>query len=112
MGKRETALYCDHCKERYSHSSAVMDGSLARCPDCGSLMRFVDTAPSERPAIEAALADIEAALKNHKERLEHTQEEDVFVRGYYAGYTEGLKRAISAIRYEIGIRQDPPNISF
>jgi DNA-directed RNA polymerase subunit RPC12/RpoP len=107
MNKQETVLYCDHCKERHSLDMAIMDGTLARCPDCGSLLRNADIAPSECPAIEAALAGIEAALKSHKERPEYTQE-----RGYSAGYTEGLERAISEIRYEIGIRQNPPNISF
>jgi hypothetical protein len=112
MGKREAALFCDHCKEQYSPNIAIIDGPFARCPDCGSLMRFVDTAPSERSAIEAALADIEADLKNRELKPEEERETDTFLRGYRAGYTEGLKRAISAIRYEIGIRLNPPNISF
>jgi hypothetical protein len=112
MGKRETALFCDHCKESHSKYAAFRDGAFRRCPDCGSLMRFEDTAPSERPAIEAALADIEADLKSRELKPGDERENDTFLRGYCTGYTEGLKRAISAIRYEIGIRQNPPNISF
>jgi hypothetical protein len=47
--------------------------------------------------------ELEAARNNGK---------NAFTKDYHAGYTDGLKHAISSVNIEIGIRQNPPNINY
>jgi hypothetical protein len=66
-----------------------------------------------RPApLIAVLRALESDLALFKTESSHKEEEDMFMRGYHAGYTYGLKRAISIVNSEIGIRQNPPNINY
>jgi hypothetical protein len=62
--------------------------------------------------IEAVLQDLEGHLVRYEAEPGREAETDRFSRGWDAGYIGGLKRAISIVNYEIGIRQDPPNINY
>jgi hypothetical protein len=64
-----------------------------------------------RPAgLEAVLQELETQLAVYEAELYYRG--DLAREMYRAGYREGLRRAINIIRYEIGIRQDPPNINY
>jgi hypothetical protein len=56
--------------------------------------------------------ELNVALARHKADPSHEAETDTFIRGHNAGYENGLKRAIDTVNYQIGIRQDPPNINY
>jgi hypothetical protein len=59
---------------------------------------------------------LQAICQDLKSKFEKFKEEDggwdTFSRGYRTGYIGGLKYAIDAINYEIGIRLSPPNINY
>jgi hypothetical protein len=67
-----------------------------------------------RPApLKAVLQELELALaRNKADRAAHKENEDLYDRAFRAGYEYGLKRAIEIVNYEIGIRQNPPNIFY
>jgi hypothetical protein len=62
--------------------------------------------------LKAVLRELESTLA--REEANHSREEvkDMFISGCHAGYADGLKRSISIVNYEIGIRQNPPNINY
>jgi hypothetical protein len=66
-----------------------------------------------RPApLKAVLGELETALARYEADSAHEAETDKFLRGCHAGYIDGLKRAISIVNMEIGMRLDPPNINY
>jgi hypothetical protein len=66
-----------------------------------------------RPApLKAVLQQLEAYLARYKNEYSPKAAKDDFMRGLYSGYIDGLKKAISIVNMEIGIRQDPPNINY
>ena len=62
--------------------------------------------------LQSVLNELNAALARYEADFVHEAEENTFACGCHAGYRDGLKRAISIVQYEIGIRQNPPNISY
>jgi hypothetical protein len=68
--------------------------------------------PKGADPLKAVLQGLESALARYKADPSLETEEDVFYRGLHAGYENGLKRAIDIVNYEIGIRQEPPNINY
>jgi hypothetical protein len=65
-----------------------------------------------RPApLQAVLRELEVSLARNNDR-DHKENEDLYDRGFRAGYEYGLKRAIEIVNYEIGIRQNPPNVFY
>ena len=62
-------------------------------------------------ALKAVLQELEFTLARYKADPAHESEKDIFIRGIHAGYEYGIKRAVEIVNYEIGIRQDPPNIN-
>jgi hypothetical protein len=62
--------------------------------------------------LEAVLRELENAIVRYKEITSPETETDTFYRGRHAGYESGMKRAIEIVNYEIGIRQDSPNINY
>jgi hypothetical protein len=60
----------------------------------------------------AVLRALESDLARFKAEYSHKEEEDTFIRGCHYGHIDGLKRAISLVRCEIGIRMNPPNIDY
>jgi hypothetical protein len=68
---------------------------------------------SYRPApLEAVLRELENALVRYKDATSPETETDIFCRGRHIGYESGIKRAVEIVNYEIGIRQNPPNINY
>jgi hypothetical protein len=66
-----------------------------------------------RPApLKAVLQELESALARFVTNSSCEEKEDMFIKGCHAGYIDGLKRAIGIVNYEIGIRQNPPNIFY
>jgi hypothetical protein len=66
-----------------------------------------------RPApLQAVLRELETQLAKYEADPAHETETDKFLRGCHSGYIDGLKKAISIVNMEIGIRQDPPNINY
>jgi hypothetical protein len=66
----------------------------------------------EQRLLERIVKELESDLARYKADPSHETGKDMFSRGLYAGYEHGLKRAVNIVNYEIGIRQDPPNISY
>jgi hypothetical protein len=62
--------------------------------------------------LEAVLEDLERTLAKYEAEPAHKAETDKFLKGCRAGYADGLRYAINIVNYEIGIRQDPPNINY
>jgi hypothetical protein len=58
------------------------------------------------------LNELKPLLARSKADPSHKNETDTFIRGLYAGYEDGLKRAIEIVNYQIGIRLDPPDIFY
>jgi hypothetical protein len=66
-----------------------------------------------RPApLKAALQELKLALARYKTDPALLVKEELFDRAFRAGYEYGIKRAIEIVNYEIGIRQNPPNIFY
>jgi hypothetical protein len=74
-----------------------------------------DKAPAQSPDIpetlQSVLTELNVALARYEADSPH-KDKTAFMRGLYAGYMDGLKRAISIVNCEIGIRQNPPNINY
>jgi hypothetical protein len=68
--------------------------------------------PYPRSPLKAVLQELETALARYEADPAHEAETDKFLRGCHAGYIDGLKRAISIVNMEIGIRQNPPNNNY
>jgi hypothetical protein len=68
--------------------------------------------PRNPDPIQAVLEELQTHLAKYTADPSHKEEKDAFLKGCHAGYADGLKRAINIIQYEIGIRQDPPNINY
>jgi hypothetical protein len=65
----------------------------------------------ESDPLKAALQELETQLTRYEAEPDHVGR-DLARRMYRAGYANGLRRAINVIQYEIGIRQNPPNINY
>jgi hypothetical protein len=66
-----------------------------------------------RPApLKAVLQELESTLALHKARHDREAEKDAYIRGIYAGYEDGMRRAIEIVNCEIGVRQNPPNVNY
>jgi hypothetical protein len=62
---------------------------------------------------EAVLRELEKTIARYEaESPPKGTAKGAFFRGLNAGYIGGLKLAINAVNYEIGIRQNPPNINY
>jgi hypothetical protein len=78
--------------------------------------------PKPRQAKEYRPAPLEAVLQQLEAHLARYEADNPiegpntakapFMRGVEVGYIDGLKRAISIVQCEIGLRQDPPNINY
>jgi hypothetical protein len=66
-----------------------------------------------RPApLKAVLQELKSALDKHRFNPAQATEKDIYIQGFNIGYENGIKRAIEIVKCEIGIRQNPPNISY
>jgi hypothetical protein len=66
-----------------------------------------------RPApLKAVLKELKSTLDKYRYNPDHATEKDIYIRGIHAGYEDGIKQAIEIVNYEIGIRQNPPNIFY
>jgi hypothetical protein len=61
--------------------------------------------------LEHLAKELETILAQYVANHPPEKEKSLFLKGCYTGYTGGLRRAINTINYEIGIRQDRPNIN-
>jgi hypothetical protein len=66
---------------------------------------------AEDKIIKAVLEELESTLTRF-EAGQDEKERDMFKIGCRYGYIDGLKRAIDIVNFEIGIRQNPPNINY
>jgi hypothetical protein len=66
--------------------------------------------PRRPEPLRAVLQELETQLARYE--AEPGYRGDLAREMYRAGYTDGLRRAISVIQCEIGIRQNPPNINY
>jgi hypothetical protein len=69
-------------------------------------------AQAEIETLRLILNELKPVLARYKADPAHEAETDTFIRGVYAGYKDGLRRAIDTVNYQIGIRLDPPDISY
>jgi hypothetical protein len=68
--------------------------------------------PGRPEPLEAVLEELETCLARYRNEYSPKAAKDDFMRGLYSGYIDGLKKAISIVNMEIGLRQDPPNINY
>jgi hypothetical protein len=66
----------------------------------------------EDDPLTAVLRELESTLAREEANHSHEEVRDMFISGCHAGYAGGLRRAINIVNYEIGIRQNPPNINY
>jgi hypothetical protein len=74
-----------------------------------------DKTPAQAVQLETLhliLNELKPVLARFEADPSRENEPDTFIRGIYAGYKDGLQRAIDIVNYEIGIRLDPPNINY
>jgi hypothetical protein len=78
--------------------------------------RPLKPSPAQSPDIpetlQSILNELNAALARHKADSAHDPQTDHFIQGIHAGFEYGINRAINIVNYEIGIRQNPPNINY
>jgi hypothetical protein len=68
--------------------------------------------PDIPETLQSVLNELNAVLARYKADPPHDTETDTFIRGCHAGFEHGINRAIDIVNYEIGIRQNPPNIFY
>jgi hypothetical protein len=68
--------------------------------------------PNIPETLQSVLNELNTVLERYKADLSHETETDIFIKGIHAGFEHGINRAIDIVNYEIGIRQDPPNIFY
>jgi hypothetical protein len=86
--------------------------SLKRNFDEGMDFNFNQAVEVRPDPLKAVLEDLATILAKYEADPSHKEEKNAFLKGCHAGYAYGLRRAIGDIQYEIGIRQDPPNINY
>jgi hypothetical protein len=63
--------------------------------------------------LQSVLIELNAVLAQHKAKTARENEaNNTFTMCIHAGFEYGIKRAIDIVNYEIGIRQEPPNIFY
>jgi hypothetical protein len=67
--------------------------------------------PGGAAPLESVLQELETQLTRYEAEPDDGQRN--LAKGMYrAGYANGLRSAINVMHYEIGIRQNPPNINY
>jgi hypothetical protein len=78
----------------------------------GGFMKGKYKGPRRPDPLKAVLEELESTLARYKAGRDGDAAKDAFISGVYAGYEDGMRRAIDIVNYEIGIRQNSPNISY
>jgi hypothetical protein len=74
-----------------------------------------DKTPAQAKQLETLnliSSELKTVLNQYKSDHPLKTETDTFTRGVLAGYEYGMKKAIEIVNYQIGIRQNPPNINY